>query len=462
MSRCRAFTFAPMNYKTEARNTLKLAFPIILGELAQMSLHLIDTAMIGFVGYKQLAAAALVLNVINIPFILGIGITIAVAQMVSLAHGKFDKQLASHYFYNGFWLCTISAIIISLVLIFSKNILYHLGQDKEIVKLAMPFMSIMSFSIIPMVLFMALKQFADGLQYTKTAMVLSLSAIPINIFLNWLLIYGNWGFPRMELVGAGYGTLITRTLIFIALGLVILNHKVFKKYMAVARSQWTFNKNTLVQLLKIGIPSSLQIGMEAGAFAVSGILVGTISAKAQAAHQIALTCASFTFMVSLGLSQAGSIRVSNALGARNFTKISVIGKSTLLMALSYGIFCCIFFMLLNYQLPLFFNKQEDVVKIAATLLIFAALFQISDAIQACSAGLLRGIKDVNIPTVFIAIAYWVLGLPIGYLLAFKYNMKANGIWLGLIIGLSLSALLLSLRFLKKSGKMKIASVKHLL
>ena len=342
-------------YKAEARNTLKLAIPIILGELAQMSLHLVDTAMIGFVGYKQLAAAALVLNVINIPFILGIGITISVAQMVSMAHGRFDKQLVSHYFYNGFWLCAASAVIISIFLIFSKNILYHLGQDAEVVQLALPFMNIMSISIIPMVLFMALKQFADGLQYTKTAMTLSVIAIPINIFLNWLLIYGNWGFPRMELMGAGYATLVTRTLIFVALGIVILNHKIFKKYMAVGRNQWNFKKATISQLLKIGIPSSLQIAMEAGAFAVSGILVGTISAKAQAAHQIALTCASFTFMVSLGLSQAGSIRVSNALGMQNWTRISAIGKSTLVLAVVYGISCCIMFIALNNYLPLLFH-----------------------------------------------------------------------------------------------------------
>lgn len=437
-------------YKIEAKNTFRLAYPIILGELAQMSLHIVATAMIGFVGYKQLAAASLVLNVINIPFILGIGITIAVAQMVSLAHGKYDKQLVSHYFYNGFWLCTVSAIVISLALIFSRNILYHLGQDKEVVLLAIPFMNIMSISIIPMVLFMALKQFTDGLQYTKTAMALSVIAIPINIFLNWLMIYGNWGIPRMELVGAGYATLITRTVIFIALGFVVLNHKIFKKYMAVSRNQWRFRKETLNQLLKIGIPSSLQIAMEAGAFAVSGILVGTISAKAQAAHQIALTCASFTFMVSLGLSQAGSIRVSHTYGVYNWPRISIIGKSTLAMALVYGVACCILFMVFNTQLPLLFNHDAEVVQMAATLLIFAALFQISDAIQATSSGLLRGIKDVNIPTVFIAIAYWVLGIPVGYLLTFHYKLGPNGIWLGFIVGLSFSALLLTSRFFKKT------------
>ncbi len=440
-----------MYFRTESGTTLKLAIPIILGELAQMSLHLLSTAMIGFVGYKQLAAASLVLNVINIPFIFGIGITISVAQMVSLAHGKFDKQLVSHYFYNGFWLCAVSAIIIAAVLILGRNILWHLGQDPGVVRLAVPYMNYMSLSIIPMVLFMALKQFTDGLQYTRTAMALSLTAIPVNAILNWILIYGHLGAPRLELVGAGIATLITRIVIFILLGIVILNHKIFHKYIAVSRNQWKIRWSAISQLLHIGIPSSLQIGMEAGAFAVSGILIGTISAQLQAAHQIALACASFTFMVSLGLSQAGSIRVSHAFGTRNWRRISDIGKSTLALALIYGTLCCISFILFKNQLPLVFNKDPEVVAFAAHLILFAAIFQISDAIQATAAGLTRGVKDVKVPTVMIAIAYWVIAIPLGYILAFHFKLKASGIWIGLIAGLSMSALFLSIRFLRRTS-----------
>lgn len=438
------------SYKTEARNTLRLALPIIFGELAQMSLHLIDTAMIGYTGYKQLAAAALVLNVINIPFIFGIGVTISVAQMVSLAHGRFDKQLVSHYFYNGFWLCTFIAILISTGLLLGRNVLQHLKQDPEVVALAMPFMTLMSLSIIPMVLFMTLKQFADGLQYTKTAMTLSIAALPLNAFLNWLFIYGNWGFPRMELVGAGYATLITRTVIFIILGIVIVKHRIFKKYISVAKNQWKLKWPALRQLLKIGIPSSLQIGMEAGAFAGSGIIIGTIGAAQQAAHQIALSCAAFAFMVSLGLSQAGSIRVSHAFGTGNWKRIYIIGKSTIMLAFIYGAVCCILFVLFRNQLPVLFNHETNVVAIASGLLLLAAIFQIPDAIQAASAGLLRGIKDVNVPTFFIFIAYWIVGLPLGYVLAFHFGMQEKGVWWGFISGLSFSALFLTLRFIKKT------------
>ena len=262
--------------KNETSQTIKLALPIIIGELAQMALHLIDSAMVGAISYKQLAAAALVVNAMNIPFVIGIGMTVSVSQMVSLAHGRRDAQLVSHYLFNGFILCTITALIISLTLVFGKNILHHLGQDPEVVALAIPFMQLMGLSIIPMLLFMTLKQFADGLEFTRTAMILSLAGMPLNILLNWLLIYGNWGFPRLELAGAGWATLITRSCMFLALGTIVLKHKTFSKYIAVSKTQWHVRSKTLSELLYIGIPSSLQIGMEAGAFAVSGIIIARL------------------------------------------------------------------------------------------------------------------------------------------------------------------------------------------
>lgn len=438
--------------RAEAGKTIKLALPIIIGELAQMSLHIIDTAMIGAINYKQLAASALVINVINIPFVIGIGMTISVSQMVSMAHGRKDGQLVSHYLFNGFFLCVCTALLISGLLVADKNILLHLGQDDEVAHMALPFMQLMSISIVPMLLFMALKQFADGLEYTRTAMVLSLSGMPVNILLNWLLIYGHWGFPRMELAGAGWATLITRTLMFFALLFVILKHRIFWRYIAVSRNQWKLKWKTIKELLHIGVPSSMQIGMEAGAFAVSGIIIGTIGAIAQAAHQIALSCASFTFMVSMGLSQAGSIRVSNAFGRKDRMMISVIGKSTLITAFLYGTCCALIFTVLRNQLPLLFNKNTEVLSLASLLLLYAAIFQISDSTQAISAGLLRGIKDVKMPTVFVGIAYWVAGLPLGYMFAFMFNMGAAGMWLGFIIGLSLASLFLILRFLKMTKK----------
>ena len=445
------------NWKdSEVNKTITLAIPIIMGELAQMSLHLIDTAMVGNIGYKQLAAASLVMTAANIPFVIGIGMTISVSQLVSMANGRRDHQLISHYLFNGFILCMVFALVISGALVFGRNILKHLDQDPQVVELALPFMTLVGLSVIPMLLFMTLKQFTDGLEYTKTAMMLSIASMPVNIFLNWLLIYGNWGFPRLELVGAGYATLITRTLIFVVLGLIILKHQTFSRFVAVRQRQWKFNLKTMRELLRIGIPSSLQLGVEISAFAVSGIIIGTIGAVSQAAHQIALSCAAFTFMVSMGLSQAGSIRVSNAYGRGEWNKISEIGKTTLFTALLYGGFCAICFVIFRWQLPLIFNGNPEVVQMSALLLLFAAVFQISDATQASGAGMLRGIKDVKLPTLLITLAYWVIGLPIGWLFAFHYKMGAAGMWLGLIIGLTLSSVFLSVRFLNMVKK----HVKH--
>lgn len=432
----------------QAKKTWKLAFPIILGEVAQMMLGIIDTAMVGAVNYKQLAAAALVMSVINIPYVFGIGITISVSQMVSMAHGRRDGKLVSHYLFNGFWLCVFSAVAISLVIELNRNILFHLDQDPEVATLALPYLQIMGWSVIPMILFLALKQFTDGLEFTKTAMILSLTALPLNAFLNWLLIYGNWGFPRMELMGAGWATLITRIFIFVLLGLIVLYHPTFRKYIAVRSIEWKLRWQTFKDLLHIGIPSSFQISMEAGAFAVSGILIGTLGAVQQAAHQIALSCASLTFMVSMGLSQAGSIRTSNSFGRNDKKLIRVIGKSTLYIALVYGTLCAIIFIVFRNELPLIFNGNLEVVSLASYLLLFAALFQISDSTQAVSAGLLRGIKDVKVPTIFIAIAYWVVGIPVGCLLAFYFKMGAAGIWIGFITGLTFSATFLTFRFKK--------------
>jgi multidrug resistance protein, MATE family len=437
---------------TNAKKTILLSLPIIFGELAQMALHIIDTAMAGALGYKQLAAAALVLGVLTIPFVIGIGMTISVSQLVSMHHGRKDNQQVSHYFYNGFWVCAITALLISLTLVSGKNILFHLNQDTEVAQLAVPFMQLMGWSVIPMLLFMSLKQFTDGLQHTRTAMLISLLAMPVNILINWLLIFGNWGFPRLELAGAGWGTLITRSLMFISLGAVILWHPLFSRYIKVRKTQWVLRKDTIKALLYIGIPSGLQVGMEAGAFAVSGLMIGAIGAVEQAAHQIALSLASLTFMVSMGLAQGSSIRVSNAYGAKDPVQILSIGKSTLIAALLYGLACAVIFVIFNHRLPLAFNSNLQVVKMAALFLLFAAVFQISDATQAIGAGLLRGIKDVKVPTLLIGIAYWVVGIPVGYLLAFKAGLGAAGVWIGFIAGLSCSSIFLCIRFLKMGKK----------
>lgn len=434
--------------KQEAFKTWKLSTPIIFGELTQMSLGLIDSAMVGSINYKQLAASALVNSVLVIPFVFGIGLTMSISQKVAAAHGRKDGQQVSHYLYNGFWLCTIAAVLISGLLEFGKDILFHLDQDREVAILSVPYLRLIGYSVIPTLMFMAVKQFTDGLEKTKTAMILSLLAMPINVFLNWLLIFGNWGFPRLELKGAGLGTLITRIIILIAMITVLFTHPLFKRYVAVRRNQWKLKWASIRELLRIGVPSGLQAGIETGAFAVSGIIVGTLGAVQLAAHQIALQCASLTFMVSLGLAQGCSIRISNAFGRKNWKEIGEIGKSTFYSGLLYGVICALLFILFRRPLSQIFNDDPSVIALSSMLMFYAAVFQISDATQAIGVGSLRGINDVRLPTLYMSIAYWIFGIPIGCLLTFVFGFGVTGIWIGFVLGLTFNSLFLNKRFNK--------------
>lgn len=432
--------------KQEAVKTLKLSAPIILGELTQMSLGIINSAMVGSLHYKQLAASALVHSVLNIPYVFGIGMSMSISQTVATAHGRGDKGKVTHYLFNGVALMIITAVFISLLLEILLPVLFHLGQDPEVATLAKPYLRLMGFSVIPMLLFFALKQFTDGLELTRTAMVLSIAAMPLNVLFDYAFIFGNLGAPRMELSGAGIGTLVTRTLILIILAVIIWFHPKFKPYIQERKKQWFLSKKTFGELLHIGIPSGLQGILEVAAFAVSGILAGVFSAVALAAHQTALQVAAFTFMVSMGLAQGCSIRIGNAYGRKDWKLIGIIGKSTFITALFYGCFCALLFIVFRNQIPRFFADDPKVLALAANLFIFAAIFQISDATQALGVGMLRGIKDVKAPTIYMTVAYWVLGIPIGALLGFYFNWGVYGLWTGFVIGLSIVSVLLNRRF----------------
>jgi MATE family multidrug resistance protein len=434
----------------ELSRTLKIALPLIINNLSQIGLGLIDSAMIGAVDYRQLAASSLVINVISIPQVLCMGIAIAISPSTAIANGQNDTFKASKLLYNGFLLTTLVAVIIAVTLVASSGFLFHLGQDKDVATFAVPFFKLIALSLIPMLMFGAVKQFCDGLEYTKTAMTLSLISLPLNAFLNWVFIYGRFGFPRMELIGAGTGTLITRCVIAATLVIVVFRHKLFAKYISLRNEAWKIDGKTWKELLQIGIPTSLQYGLEVAAFSVSGVMIGWLGATSQAAHQIALHLATATFMAAAGLSLGGSIRVANAFGRGERALVRNIGVSTIMGGLIFGLTCGVLFILFRNWLPALFTTNVEVAAVSSTLLVFGALFQISDATQSIGVGLLRGIKDVRVPTMFVAVAYWLIGIPVGYFLSFTLNMGATGIWLGFVTGLTASSVLLNMRFLKKS------------
>ena len=434
----------------EFSRTFKIALPLIISNISQVGLGLIDSAMIGAVDYHQLAASSLVLNVIAIPQILGMGMAIAMSPMTAIANGQKNTFQASKILFNGFILTAIVAVFISVTLVSCDHLLFHLGQDEVVVRYAIPFFKLIAWSLIPMLVFASVKQFCDGLEYTKTAMTLSLASLPLNALLNWILIYGRFGFPRLELAGAGTGTLITRTIIAIILIIIVCRHRLFAPYISFRKRAWKIDGKTWKELVHIGVPTSLQYGLEVAAFSVSGVMIGWLGATSQAAHQIALNLATATFMAASGLSLAGSIRVSNAYGRSEKKLMRNIGLSTIRGGLIYGSICGVLFIIFKNVLPSIFTNNAEVAAVASSLLVFAALFQISDATQSIGVGLLRGIKDVKLPTAFVAIAYWLIGIPVGYFLSFKLNMGASGIWLGFVTGLTASSILLNTRFLKKS------------
>lgn len=444
----------------EVKRTLQLGWPIILGNITQMALGLIDSAMVGAIHSSQLAASSFVNNVIGIPLIIGMGLCMAISPLVAAAQGEGDNDKPLRILYNGLLVVGIVAMLMASCLTFGIEIIYHMGQDQIVADLARPYLIWMAWGMMPMVFFLAIKQFADGLGFTRVAMYISLSALPINVLLNYAFIYGHWGAPRMELTGAGVGTIISRTLIMVALGMYILKSKRFAPFRQNLKEQLHFRMDRIKDIIRIGIPSSLQYGMESAAFAVSGIMAGWLGYIQQASHQIAIHMAALSFMVPLGISAAGSIRVAFAYGKKNWAHARQIGTSTIVMAGTYGLLCGTFFILFRHQLPLLFNNEAPVIAYATQLLFLAAVFQISDSVQAVGVGLLRGLQDVKIPTYFVAIAYWVIGIPMGVFLAFKLNWEVSGIWIGLVCGLSVSAVLLTLRFLNITNQWNKKSPKR--
>lgn len=445
---------------SENKRTLQLAIPIIVANLVQVLMGIIDSAMVGAINSDLLAASSLVVNVISIPYILCIGLTLAVATLISSALGASQTASMTAILKNALLLNGLFALAIALIIQIVSFVVHHMGQDAIVAELAQPYLEIMGWSIIPMILFLTLKQFSDGLEETKWPMYISLATIPANIILNYILIYGKLGFPRMELVGAGIGTLLTRVFMLIAMAILIVKSPKFKAYVNTVYEKWQPQWATMKSLLRIGIPTSMQYAMESWAFSVSGIMIGWLGALQQASHQIALSLASFTFMVSLGLSAAGSIRVSNAKGRRDLLQLRQIGKGTLKMAIIYGVVCGLIFIIFRHQLPWIFNDEAPVIAVAAHLLILAAIFQISDSTQAIGVGLLRGIHDVKVPTLFVTIAYWVIGIPAGYLLAFPLGLEATGIWIGLVFGLTVSAIMLNIRFFRLTKQQLIRANNH--
>jgi len=441
-------------YTKEFRYNLKLAYPVILGMVGHTMVGLIDDIMVGKIGTTALAAVSLGNSFLFIAMSLGIGFSTAITPLVAEADGEGNVARGKAAFKHGLFLCTVLGIMLFGLILLFKPLMYHMKQPEEVVILAIPYLEIVAFSLIPMIMFQAFKQFSDGLSQTKYAMWATLLANVINVVLNYLLIYGKFGFPKMGIVGAAIGTLISRVVMLLFIWLLLKSREKFKPYIT-KLNFLVIKKSVINKILSLGIPSALQMFFEVAIFTAGIWLSGVLGSNAQAANQIALKLSSLTFMVGMGLSVAATIRVGNQKGLQNFKELRRVAFSVFLLTFFVEVvFAGIFVAFHNIFPDLFVNYNNisdlgntmEVVKIASALLLIAAVFQISDGIQVVVLGALRGLQDVKIPTILIFVSYWVVGFPISYYLGLHTDYKSSGIWLGLLAGLTVSSILLFLRF----------------
>jgi MATE family multidrug resistance protein len=448
-------------YTEEFSYNLKLAYPIILGMVGHTLVGIVDNIMVGQLGPTELAAVSLGNSFVFIAMSLGIGFSTAITPLIAEADGAKDIKEGRSIFQHGLLLCTILGISLFVIIFLSKPFLALMSQPKEVVELAKPYLDIVAFSLIPLIMFQAYKQFADGLSETKYSMWATIISNIVNVVLNFLLIYGIWIFPKLGIIGAAVGTIASRIVMLIYMHWALKSRIKFHPYF----QNFNFSeikKSAMQKIINLGTPSAMQMFFEVALFTGAIWLSGALGTTSQAANQIALSLASVTFMFAMGLSVTAMIRVGNQKGLRDFARLQVVARSIFLLALFLATGFALLFIIFHQYLPelfvstkqdLNFTENQEVIRIAAQLLLVAAVFQISDGIQVVVLGALRGLQDVKIPMYMTFVAYWVIGFPISIYLGLYTDLGAVGIWLGLVAGLTAAALFLYLRFEKLTKKL---------
>ena len=441
-------------YTKEFAYNLKLAYPVILGMLGHTFVAFADNIMVGQLGTAELAAVSLGNSFVFIAMSLGIGFSTAITPLVAEADGAGNAAGSKSALKHGLVLCTGLGFSLFVIILLCKPLLHSMKQPEEVVALAIPYLELVAFSLVPLIVFQAFKQFSEGLSQTKFPMYATILANVINVVLNYLLIFGSFGFPKLGIVGAAIGTLVSR---FVMVGYIwwLLNRKPkFKGYVTGFNFK-NIEKKVIQKIVGLGFPSALQMFFEVAIFTAAIWLSGVLGKNAQAANQIALNLSSMTFMVGMGLSVAAMVRVGNQKGLLDFKALRRIAQSIFLLTFLLEVVFALLFLLGRHWLPTIYldvgdvaNQMDntEVILLASQLLLVAAIFQISDGIQVVVLGALRGLQDVKVPTLITFIAYWLVGFPVSYYLGLYTAYKSTGIWIGLLLGLSASAVLLYLRF----------------
>jgi len=433
---------------SENRRTLALASPMVAGFVGQMLMGLADTIMVGRVGVAPLAACAFANTVLSVPLVFGFGVLSSISVRASHAHGAGHATKAGEALRAGLALAAVLGLAVALAIQFGTPLLPWLGQKPEVNAASVTFLILCAWSIVPVYLTTAAKNFCEALSRPWIPFWIMITSVLMNVGLNWLLIYGNWGFPAMGLEGAGLATLLARICATIALIGYVLTSGALKSRLP-ARWFAPGLARHLKALAAIGLPVGALHFCEVSGFAFGSLMMGWISVDALAAHQIAITCAATTFMLPLGISQAVSVRVGQARGAGQLARCRPIIFGAMGVTLGVMALFALIFIFGGRQIAGWIIPSDAIIALTGRLLLLAGIFQLFDGVQIVSSGALRGFEDTRAPMLIGAVAYWGIALPLSGALAFGTGVGAPGIWMGFVAGLAVAAGLLFSRLLRR-------------
>lgn len=438
-------------WRREASATLRLAAPIALTQLGQVVMMVTDVAMIGRLGRDALAASALSAIVYFLFFVLAFGLVMATAPLAAQAYGAHRPRRLRRVIRQGLWVAILVGVPgVAVLTLATEEMLVLLGQDPKIAVMTDAYLSTMAFSIPPAIGFLVLRNFVSALNRPVPALVVMLCGIPINALLDYGLIFGHFGLPRLELVGAGLATTLINVTMFVALLWIATRRPPFRRYRILGRF-WRPDWSILRQIVLLGLPIAGIMLVEFGVFAAAVMLSGWIGKTALAAFQVAIQIPHITFMVPLGIGQAATVRVGHAVGRRDADGARRAGWMAMAVGGVFMTFAAVVILAIPETLALAFVDRSDplageVVAVAVLLLAIAAAFQVVDGLQTIAAGALRGLNDTKIPMVLGAICYWGVAFVLAWFLGLRLGWGAPGIWIGLALGLGAMAFALTLRF----------------
>ena len=445
-----------VKYREQYKANLRLALPVVLTQLGQILTQLADNLMVGRYGGDDplpLAAVSFGGSVSFIFLIAAIGVALGLTPLVGELFVQGDRQRSAALLQNGIVFYTLLGAAMSLAQYAVIPLLYSLGQPAEVVDMAIPYYRMLLLSMPPMMLFFAFKQFLEGVGNTRAELYVTIVANAVNIGLNAIFIYGRFGLPEMGAEGAGLGTLLSRIVGAVAMIGYFVSRPQYRPYLA-GFSLRTLSRRIVGRLLRMGLPISLQMFLESSAFVGTGLMMGWFGTEAIGANQIAITLGNCAFMIVLSVGAATTIRISHCYGLRNVAELSLAARASYHLVLAWNAFAALLFVTLRHWIPTLFTDNAEVVAITSQLLVFAALYQLSDGLQNVSVGILRGLQDVKIIMPIAFISYWVLNMPAGYLFGFVCGMGPSGLYLGFTFGLTAAAAMMILRIMRNIRRLR--------